>query len=122
MAFKTIRTGNEQLDTIQKNTAAAFSEAAAAAAVKAQSVTTTGPMYRVTGLEAAVFIDARGGGVTIVLPSSASGPVILRSIADTGNAITVSAAGATIDGASMTTLPKLASMLLAFDGRNWWSI
>lgn len=122
MSFKTINTGNEQLTRVQANVKAAFDEVAAAAAKKAQPVTTTGPMYRVTGDEAAVFIDARRGPVTVVLPASAAAPIVLRSIADATNAVTVSAPGATIDGASMTTLPKLGALLVAFDGRNWWSL
>lgn len=121
MAFKKISTGNEQLDRVQANVKTAFDETAAAAAKKAQPVTTTGPMYKVTGAEVAVFINASGSPVTVVLPSSASSIVVLRSVGGS-NAITVSAPGATINGLGMITLDPLSSLSLAFDGRNWWTV
>lgn len=121
MAFKIIRTGDENLDRVQQNVQAAFQELAASAA--GAVVTTSGPQYRATGAELVVFVDARGGPVTVVLPDRAKGILTLRSVADTANAIKVVTPGASIDGdATARTLGSLQTLRLAFDGRAWWSV
>lgn len=123
MAFKTIKTGDEDLDRVQENILHAFNEIPGAAASK--FVTTSDKQYRVVGDETCVFVDAHAGPVTVVLPTVDAGgeAPLLKRIDKSAQAVTVQAVDRkTIDGAASVALASLASLRLLFDGRVWWTV
>lgn len=120
VAFKLIRTGDAELDRVQQNVQAAFQQLGAAGV--GAPVTTKGPQYRMSGAETALFVDARGGPVLVVLPESPAGIVTLRSVASTPNKVTITSVAPTIDGASRALLDSLATLRFGFDGTAWWSL
>lgn len=120
MAFQQIKTGNDQLDRVQKNVAAAIDKLTPAATKT--PVTTKGPSYRMGDGESILFVDQGGSAVSVVLPAKATGLVTVRSVSTARNPVTLSAVGATINRTGLVTLDADTSLSLAFDGRNWWTV
>lgn len=120
VTLEKIKTDDEDLNRVQKNVGTAIAALSAQAAAARPSPTTSGPTYKATGAELVIFAASAGGPVSIILPTKPSGLVIVRNVAN--GTVTVSAAGATIDGKPMTSVAALGTLILAFDGRNWWSL
>ena len=128
MAYKIFRDLSDppsaaDLIRVQQSVQAAFTDIIGATAPGGAAVTTSARMYRATGAELAIFVDARGGPVTVVLPTKPQGPLLtLRSVVASGNKITVQSVGQTIDALPTASLASLGTLRLAFDGRSWWSV
>lgn len=123
MAFKLIRDVDDPVSAgdlvrVQQNVQAAFQELDAGG--DNPMPTTRGPNFRASGVELVIFVDSRGGPVTVVLPDAPKAPLALRNVGGSANAITVKTTGPLIDGARSVELAD--KLQLAFDGRAWWSI
>lgn len=118
--LKWTRTGDEAIDRNLQAIALAFQDGTVAGPNKVRITAD----YRAAGNEAYIFVDSSRGPVTVNLPSTAPGPIVIKSATLSTNIVYVAVVG---NGkinlvAARVEIDPLMSETLVSDGKNWFTV